>query len=246
MTLLNELGKQLLQNQDSNVYKKYLGSFNSNQVGYQNDTPIEATPAISPEPVSQGVPTIPIPDNTNNTPIGDIPMTDMIDWIYDPDALANAKLFQREDGTWHTDNPYANMTLNMESYGGKANAGSPTGALGLYQFTKGTGKQYGLLTDEDRLDPYKNHQAFVQLTRDNARMLQNYKIPVNPFYLYVAHNLGIGNAQRLYKYSQGIPLSDKELSGLKKAIGLQGMGFDDPNAYVSTFNKKINSNWRKG
>lgn len=52
------------------------------------------------------------------------------------------------------------------------NAKSPTGPLGLGQFTKATGKAYGLATDADRLDPLKAINASAQLTRD---LLGTYK-----------------------------------------------------------------------
>lgn len=46
------------------------------------------------------------------------------------------------------------------------NAKSPTGPLGLGQFTRATGRAYGLMTDEDRLDPIKSINASAAFTRD--------------------------------------------------------------------------------
>jgi hypothetical protein len=53
-------------------------------------------------------------------------------------------------------------------------ATSKTGATGLFQFTRGTGQQYGLVTrDGDfRSDPVQNTRAFVRLTQDNAAHLR--------------------------------------------------------------------------
>ncbi|WVH05475.1 internal virion protein [Pseudomonas phage Athelas] len=46
------------------------------------------------------------------------------------------------------------------------NAQSPTGPRGLGQFTKATGKAYGLMTDADFFDPVKSINASAALTRD--------------------------------------------------------------------------------
>lgn len=46
------------------------------------------------------------------------------------------------------------------------NAVSPTGPRGLGQFTKATGRAYGLVTDEDFFDPAKSINAAAQFTRD--------------------------------------------------------------------------------
>lgn len=52
------------------------------------------------------------------------------------------------------------------------NAKSPTGPRGLGQFTKATGRAYGLVTDEDFMDPEKSINASAALTRD---LLGTYK-----------------------------------------------------------------------
>lgn len=46
-------------------------------------------------------------------------------------------------------------------------AKSPTGPLGLGQFTEATGKAYGLLTPEDRMDPVKAVPAIARHLKDN-------------------------------------------------------------------------------
>jgi hypothetical protein len=51
-------------------------------------------------------------------------------------------------------------------------AKSPTGPRGLGQFTKATGRAYGLVTDEDFNDPQKSINAAASLTRD---LLGTYK-----------------------------------------------------------------------
>ena len=52
------------------------------------------------------------------------------------------------------------------------NAKSPTGPRGLGQFTKATGRHYGLMTDEDFFDPAKSIQASAKHTAD---LLKTYK-----------------------------------------------------------------------
>ena len=48
----------------------------------------------------------------------------------------------------------------------KADAKSPTGPRGVGQFTKKTGNAYGLITDEDFLDPQKSIDAAARHMRD--------------------------------------------------------------------------------
>ncbi|MBP5089678.1 transglycosylase SLT domain-containing protein, partial [Pseudomonas chlororaphis] len=48
----------------------------------------------------------------------------------------------------------------------KSDAKSPTGPLGLAQFTEATGRVYGLMTPEDRLDPLKAVPAMARHMRD--------------------------------------------------------------------------------
>ena len=49
------------------------------------------------------------------------------------------------------------------------NAKSPTGPLGLGQFTELTGKAYGLMTPEDRMDPQKAVPAIARHLKEIGR-----------------------------------------------------------------------------
>ena len=58
------------------------------------------------------------------------------------------------------------IALASRESGGKLDAKSKTGALGPFQFIESTGKQYGLMTDEDRMDPIKSADAAARLMTD--------------------------------------------------------------------------------
>jgi len=76
-------------------------------------------------------------------------------------------------------------------------AKSPTGARGLYQFTRGTGQEYDLVgRDWDQRDnPEANTRAFVRFTEDNRNKLRR-ALGREPTYgeLAVAHQQGAGGA----------------------------------------------------
>lgn len=77
---------------------------------------------------------------------------------------------------------------------------SPTGATGLFQFTKGTGADYGLVGENGdmRSDPALNAQAFVKLTEANRTGLAK-ALGREPSYgeLALAHQQGLGGATYL-------------------------------------------------
>lgn len=80
------------------------------------------------------------------------------------------------------------------------NAVSPTGAKGLFQFTGGTGRQYGLVdrAGDLRSNPEANTQAFVRFTQDNRNTLRQ-ALGREPTYgeLALAHQQGAGGALAL-------------------------------------------------
>jgi len=103
----------------------------------------------------------------------------------------------------------ANVPPSMRDYyyrmvykesSGNPNLGSSTGAKGLLQFTKGTGKTYGLVGPEGdrRADPVANVQAGVRLTEDNRKALAK-ALGRDPTHseLALAHQQGAVTAARM-------------------------------------------------
>lgn len=107
---------------------------------------------------------------------------------------------------------YATNLIGKES-SFNPNAVSPTGASGLAQFTRGTGKQYGLVSDRGdmRKDPVANLKALVALTNDNRAGLAN-ALGRNPTdgELALAHQQGLQGAINL--------LSGKSVPGNNLAV----------------------------
>lgn len=85
------------------------------------------------------------------------------------------------------------------------NAVSSTGATGILQFTKGTGKDYGLVTGngDHRRNVDASIAAGIKLTEAGKRQLQQAGLPVTPENLYMVHQLGIGGGPQLLKAALG-------------------------------------------
>ena len=93
----------------------------------------------------------------------------------------------------HVDPRFLRSLAYIESKG-DPNAVSPTGAKGLGQFTKGTGRMYGLYGNgvDNRFDPSANAHATARLATDNAKSLRRMDIEATPELLYMAHQQGAG------------------------------------------------------
>lgn len=93
---------------------------------------------------------------------------------------------------------YLEKTASIES-GGNPDAVSPTGATGLFQFTKGTAKDVGLT---DRKNPVDSTKSAVRLavTNKNGLIKALGREPTGGE-LYLAHQQGLGGASALLKNS---------------------------------------------
>jgi hypothetical protein len=120
---------------------------------------------------------------------------------------------------------------------GDPNRGSSTGASGLLQFTRGTGKTYGLVgKDYDvRNDPEANIKAGVRLTEDNAKVLRR-MLGREPTYseLAVAHQqgaetagrmlLGTGNAPSHHLAVNNVPVNASGQEAARHIMNYYGFG----------------------
>lgn len=92
------------------------------------------------------------------------------------------------------------MTMAQMESGGNPNAVSSTGASGLFQFTGGTGKQYGIT---NRFDQDQNIDAAARLYKDNAASLKKQGIEPTLNNIYLAHQQGAGGAGQIIRASEG-------------------------------------------
>lgn len=93
---------------------------------------------------------------------------------------------------------YLRRLAGVESAGGYKLTTSKSSAGGIYQFTDGTGKQYGLNSFGDKNDAGKATDAAIRLTLDNFKQLKNVlgRDPT-PGELYLAHQQGAGGVEKL-------------------------------------------------
>lgn len=108
-------------------------------------------------------------------------------------------------------------TMAMLESGGNPNAVSPTGAVGLYQFTGRTAKGYGL---NNRFDKNANADAAARLAKDNGAYLERKGIKATPENLYLAHQLGMEGARNLISAASGKEaLTEKTKSAMGNNYG---------------------------
>ena len=147
---LNSIGRELLDNQnqeeEDNTVGNYLeGLFNYDQLV---SNPIQ--------PTLQEI----IQNKENNYMPTYSSRSD--NYVFDDNFGSAGIKFDKAKNRWYSDDPLTNAFIMKES-GGYADALSPTGASGLFQFTVGTARAMGL-DPKDRTDPYKSYDAYVRLT----------------------------------------------------------------------------------
>ena len=120
---------------------------------------------------------------------------------------------------------------------------SPTGAKGLFQFTSGTGEQYGLVKRVDgnivedlRFDPELNAIAGGELYADNRRMLQNSGYPTENSDVYLTHQIGFGSYRKIIE--GGDTTDDKNL------IEILRVNLDSENQHLKTRPKEFLAFWK--
>jgi hypothetical protein len=130
---------------------------------------------------------------------------------------------------------------------------SPTGARGLYQFTKGTGKQYGLIDEEGndyRSDVGKSEAAFIALAKDNARVLKKNNVPITPTTLYLAHQQGARGAVEIWNNARnrGVAGTDEEAlaSDVERNMALNKGEGRSSSDFISYWEKQLGEKMEEG
>jgi len=122
----------------------------------------------------------------------------------------------------HGIDPAAFIAMAGHESGFNPSAVSPTGAMGLFQFTKGTGRQYaeklgfGGDLNEIRMDPVKNAEMAAALYKDNLKSMQGVMkesgFTDEATAAYLAHNLGAGGAKSLLRQYGANPNAPLQLT----------------------------------
>ena len=130
------------------------------------------------------------------------------DWL-SVEAIKNAQVYEK-NGKWYSNNPFVDAIIQIESMRNasarpwsKKKQRYLSTAAGLFQFIDDTGRQYGLHSLNDKLDPYKSLEAFKRYVLDNIKSLKSKGIPVTPATVYLCHQQGAGGLSTIYKYITG-------------------------------------------
>lgn len=127
---------------------------------------------------------------------------------------------------------YMRNVARVES-GGDPNASNGT-AGGLFQFTNGTAKRYGL---SDKFDPAANADAAARLARDNYQGLSSaLGRPPTDGELYLAHQQGLGGATKMLTNPNAPAVNAVGSGAITSNGGSAGMTGGD---YASMWSNKL-------
>jgi membrane-bound lytic murein transglycosylase D len=103
-------------------------------------------------------------------------------------------------------------------------AGSHAGAVGLWQFTLGTGRDYMQVNDvlDERRDPFRSSEAAARLLRHNYAELQSWPLAVT------AYNHGLGGMRRAAR-----EMGTRDIETIVRRYSGPRFGFASRNFYVS-------------
>lgn len=103
-------------------------------------------------------------------------------------------------------------------------AGSHAGAVGLWQFTLGTGRDYMQVDEvlDERRDPYRSSEAAARLLRHNHAELQSWPLAVT------AYNHGLGGMRRATR-----EMGTRDIETIVRSYSGPRFGFASRNFYVS-------------
>jgi membrane-bound lytic murein transglycosylase D len=103
-------------------------------------------------------------------------------------------------------------------------AGSHAGALGLWQFMPGTGRDYMQVNEvlDERRDPYRSSEAAARLLRHNYAELESWPLAVT------AYNHGLGGMRRAAR-----EMGTRDIETIVRSYSGPRFGFASRNFYVS-------------
>jgi len=132
--------------------------------------------------------------------------------------------------------PYLRAMADIESKG-DPNAVSSTGATGIFQFTKGTGRDFGLITDkgDNRKNQEANIDAGARLWNANRRTLERAGISTEPWMMYMAHQQGATGVRHLVEVAQG---KRQMTAKIRRSMDLNGGKGKTPQEFLDMWEAK--------
>lgn len=141
------------------------------------------------------------------------------------------------------------LTMAYIESKGDPMAKSSTDCRGIYQFTKGTGKQYGLIGagGDQRYDMEANVDAGARFARDNYKALTKaIGGPPAPWMLYMAHQQGMGGVVELINAArEGREVRNVGKTNMRRAMDLNGGKGLTPQQFLDKWRNDYNAKQAK-